>query len=537
MNKKGMVYKAIALILVFSLVVSWNAPFATASSMTDIRIGLTKFYKEKSVLKIKTTKIGLGYSVNNSYTCDEVFSSTSGFSFQPATGQYYISNQSYKTYAAAMHKVKEIGAFKVNCYPVSIYRNVWKIYIEASSDNMNHTLKAIETKLGSGYSGPSKDSGHRVLVSGANLSFLYDGKIKNAYPQFKAIVGNSSKVMVLDLGARQYRGRLEVGRYAKKALTAVNIIHVESYLYGVVPGEMISSWPTQALKAQAVCARSYVISKTEYRSDSNINKGYTIDDTTSNQVYKGYGGETVATNAAVNSTKGEVVTYQGKIITSYYSSTSGGRTEDSADVWGMKVPYLASVVDEYETEPEKEPWVIAIPKTEIAMRLEKAGYGVGTVDKVVAEIATVSDRVYSLKVVGSEKTQVIQSQEIRDVFDLYSTKFKVVSDQEKTNQVAVLSAKGTSHVNLSNCSVISGDGKLVNLSNTDNRIYIVKSSDNLAAFIKDAPSSSNVYYFVGMGFGHGVGMSQSGAKGLAKAGYSYQKIIQYYYKGCYVKKI
>lgn len=539
MSRKGVFYKTIAFILVFCLGLSSYTRFATAASMQDIRVGLANFYEDKSTLKIKTTKIGLGYSINNSYYCDEIFDSSNGFLFQPARGQFYIINENYQTYAKAMSIVEEIRAYGVSSYPVSIYRNHWKIYIsaETDSDQQNQTLKTMKEKLGITYQGPSKDNGHRLMVVGDNLTFLYDGKINNAYPQFKAINGNSSKVMVLDLGARQYRGRIEIGRYGKQSLTAVNIIHVESYLYGVVPGEMVSSWPTQALKAQAVCARSFALSKTDYSSDSNIEKAFSLDDTSNSQVYKGYGGETVATNAAVNSTKGEVVTYQGKIIASYYYSTSGGRTEDSTDVWGMNAPYLASVVDNYESEPEKAPWVIAMSKAEIAQKLMEAGYGVGTVDKVLAEIATKSGRVYSLKVVGKDRTQVIQSQEIRDVFDLYSTKFKVISSKDKTNQVSVLSADGISKVNLKDCTVISQEGKLTSLSNTDNRIYIAKSSDNLSAFVKETPGNKDVYFFVGMGFGHGVGMSQSGAKGMAMAGYSYQKIIQYYYKGCYVKKI
>jgi stage II sporulation protein D len=537
MKKSGKSYKTIAIILVFSLVMSWFAPNSLAATMTDLRIGLTKFYKDKATLRIKTTKVGLGYSVNNLYTCEEEFNSLTGFAFQPATGSYYILNQTYQTYAEAMKSVKLIRAFGVESYPVSIYRSTWKVYIENTSTQKDMNQVMITLGLGYGYTstGPFNDNGHRVKVTGDNLTFLYDGKIHNAYPQFKAIVGNSSKVMVLDLGARQYRGRIEIGRYSNSTLTAINVINVESYLYGVVPSEMVSSWPTQALRAQAVCARSFATSKTAYGTDSDITKGYTLEDSTSSQVYKGYGSETVAANSAVDATRGEVVTYKGNVIPAYYYSTSGGRTEDSADVWGVKAPYLASVVDEFETEPEKEPWVIAMPMSELEQKLEQAGYDVGTVKKVIAEIATVSDRVYSLKVIGSKKSQVIRSQEIREVFDLYSTKFKIISYQDQSNQVAVLSDGNTTSANLNDCFVINGDDKVTELKNTDNRIYIVKSSNNLTQFIKDTPTNPDVIYFVGLGYGHGVGLSQSGAKGLANQGYSYQEIIQYYYKDCYVK--
>lgn len=539
MNKKGKLYKIVTIILTVSMLISWYTPFARAATMTDIRIGLAGLYEDQPTIKFKTTNISLGYSIQNSYASDEMFYSEDGFVFQPATGYFYILDQTYQTYAQAMKSVKQIHSLGVECYPVSIYRDHWMVYIgnKNTIEEMDQVKATLDSNSDNTYTGPVKDNGHRVLVTGNKITFLYDGEVKGAYPQFKAIEDNESIVKLLDLGERQYRGRIEIGRYSKQTLTAINVINIESYLYGVVPAEMVSSWPKQALRAQAVCARSFAISKTKYGTDSDLTNGYAIDDTKANQVYRGYGSETVATNAAVDATRGEVVAYKGNVITAYYSSTSGGRTEDGADVWGMKKPYLASVVDEFETEPEREPWVVAITKSEMEVKLSQAGIDIGSVQKVIAEITTVSGRVYSLKVVGSKKSEVIQSQRIRDVFDLDSTKFKIVMDQEPLDRVAVRSVNSTISVNLNNCSVISGNQKVTDLSNTDNRVYIVKSNDNLTPFAKDVPTSPDVIYFVGLGFGHGAGMSQSGAKGLAKQGYSYQQIIQYYYKGCYVKQL
>lgn len=539
MDRRGKFYKAIILVLIFCLSISWYTPVVKAATMTDIRVGLAKFYKDKPMLKIKTTNISLGYSIQNSFTTEVEFKSLSGFTFQAATGYFYILNQTFRKYDQAMKVVKQIRSLGVECHPVSVYRNYWKVYVgnKKTIEEMNQVRTALGTKYDYTYTGPEKDNGHRVLVTGDQLTFLYDGGVKKAYPQFKPISENSYHTRVLDLGARQYRGRIEIGRYSSQALTAVNVINIESYLYGVVPGEMISSWPIQALRAQAVCSRSYAISKTTYRTDSNISNGYEIDDTTDNQVYKGYGVETVATNAAVDFTRGEVITYQGKVITAFYYSTSGGRTEDGANVWNLKAPYLTSVVDEFEREPEKEPWVIAMPMSEVEFRLSQAGIDVGVVQKVIPEITTASNRVYSLKIIGSKNSQVIQSQKIREVFELYSTKFEIVKYEDQSDQVHVLSADSTTSVNLNDCSVMSSDDNVTSLVDTNQRIYIVKSSNNLTPFIKDSPTNPEVIYFVGLGFGHGVGMSQSGAKGLASAGYSYWKIIQYYYKGCRVVKL
>lgn len=539
MKKKNILRQSVALILILSMIFSWYTPTVMAASMTDIRVGLTNLYRNKAALKIKTTKIGMGYSIQDRFISETAFSSSTGFTFQVAKGDYYILEQSFQSYNDAMGAVKKIEKLGVKAYPVSIYRETWKVYVGGynSKGELEEAKKLLGTAYGYSYQGPYADNGHRILMMGENLTVLLDGKTFGAYPQFKAVSVSNNKKAILNLGKRQYRGRIEIGRYGKSALSAVNIINIESYLYSVVPSEMTSSWPTESLKAQAVCARSYALSKADYGTDSNITSPYRITDTTSYQSYKGYGVETTATTAAVNATRGFVITYQGDIISSYYFSTSGGRTESSYDVWGSSAPYLTSVIDEYETEPEKGPWVIAMTKSEIARRLSNAGMVVGNVKKITVQSKTASNRINQLKITGDYKAQVLQTEQIRKILELYSTKFKIVTSSQNTDQVVALSSSGKTKVELSDSYVINGDGKISELNQADQQIYVVKSSDNLATFIKDGPTSKDVYYFVGLGYGHGVGMSQSGAKGLAKHGYSYIEILQYYFQGCSVEYI
>ncbi len=539
MKKKIILRQSVALILIFSLIFSWFTPEVMAATMTDIRVGLTNLYQNKATLKIATTKIGMGYSINDQFKSETVFSSSTGFTFQVAKGDYYILDKTFQSYRDAMEVVKKIERLGVKAYPVSIYRETWKVYVGGynSLAELEEAKKLLGTNYSYSYQGPYADNGHRILILGDNLTVLLDGKTLGAYPQFKAISLNSNKNAILNLGTRQYRGRIEIGRYGNSSLTAVNIINIESYLYSVVPSEMTSSWPTESLKAQAVCARSYTLSKTKYGTDSDITSPYCINDTTSYQSYKGYGVETTATTAAVNATRGNVITYEGDIISSYYFSTSGGRTESSYNVWGSKSPYLVSVTDEYETEPEKGPWVIAMSKSEIARRLSNAGMVVGNIASITVQSETESGRVSKLKIVGDYQTQVLQTEQIRTIFELYSTKFKVVKSGQNTDYVVARSSSGKSKVELSDSYVINGDGKITTLDQEEQQIYVVKSSDNLTAFIKDGPTSDDVYYFVGLGYGHGVGMSQSGAKGLAKKGYSYIEILQYYFQGCSIEYI
>ncbi|ABX42642.1 SpoIID/LytB domain-containing protein [Lachnoclostridium phytofermentans] len=503
--------------------------------MTDIRVGLHEKYEGNSSIKIQTTEIALGYCIKDKYLSEVSFQSRNGFIFQPAKGNYYVLSKSFSTYEEAKQVADKIAMLGVPTVPTAIYRNHYRVYVggDMSSSSFSEMYQKIKGKLGYTYLGPVKNNKHRVLMSGDGVQLLIDGGIENAYPQIKAISKNSKNVSLIDLGERSYRGRLEIGCYGKTSLTAVNIINIESYLLGVVPCEMVSSWPIESLKTQAVCARSYALTKTDYTADSNAKKAYSIEDTQTNQVYRGYGYETKQATAAVAATQGEVVKYQGKMITSYYSSTSGGRTEASEDVWGSKLPYLRSVVDTYEKIPEKGPWIKEFTKSDIQTILERNDKSVGNIKKVSPSILTASSRVYSLKVTGTQGSTLISTNSLRSMFSLPSTKFKIINYQDQPDVVTVKGSQSSKTISLKNSYVISANSQVSSLNNVKEQ-YIVKSADNLTNFLKNAPNNSNTYYFAGMGFGHGVGMSQSGARGMASEGFRYTEIIAFYYNGCVV---
>ena len=137
---------------------------------------------------------------------------------------------------------------------------------------------------------------------------------------------------------RPYRGQIEVGVTGQK-LNAVNVLGLEQYLQGVVAQEMPSAWPDEALKAQAVAARSYALS---HRLSG---KSFDLYADVRSQVYGGIPGENPRTTAAVQATKGEVLLWEGKPIDALFHSTSGGRTVDAVEAFGKPVPYLVSVDD------------------------------------------------------------------------------------------------------------------------------------------------------------------------------------------------
>jgi stage II sporulation protein D len=147
-----------------------------------------------------------------------------------------------------------------------------------------------------------------------------------------------------------YRGTLTVARLSN-ALCVVNTLAMESYLRGVVPREMPSSWPAEALKAQAVAARTYTV---RHLGSSGI---FDLYCDTRSQAYSGSGGETTATTAAVSATSGVIATYAGNPIAAFYFSTSGGYTENIENVWlAAAQPYLKGVPDPYETSSPYHVW-------------------------------------------------------------------------------------------------------------------------------------------------------------------------------------
>ncbi len=527
----------VLLIILWNFIIpASNVTAATTDAMTDVRVGLTQLYAGKSSIQVKTTKLAFGFCIKDSYVSETSLSSSVGFTFTPATGYYYILQESYKDYATADAVAESLSAFGVDAYPVIVYRNSWRVYVGGSTDKtqMQNEFKRIKDQYGYTYSTLQTDNNQRILVSGSYGAFMIDGGTYAVYPQFKALVTNEDDIAVIDLGSRQYRGRIEIGRYGKSTLTAVNIINVEAYLYSVVPCEMTSTWPTEALKAQAVCARSYALTKTGYSADSSISHGYTLTDTVDSQVYKGQAFETKTAVNAVTATRGETVRYNGKTIMAFFYSTSGGRTEDGINVWGLTQSYYTGVADLYETEPEKAPWIIALTKTQIENKLSNYSVSIGSMTAMVPQIRTASGRIYALRIKGTNSNVMLQSQTIRDVLGLPSTKFKIISYGDNPDLVSMRGENGKTTKEISSSYVLSGNGIIEKISD-DLTQYIVRSAENLSNFPASAPVSKNTYYFAGMGYGHGVGMSQSGAKGMAEAGFRYVEIVEYYYQGTTVE--
>jgi stage II sporulation protein D len=209
-----------------------------------------------------------------------------------------------------------------------------------------------------------------------------------------------------------FRGALEVVRTESSpgSLNAINALNVNNYVQGVVPGEMPSSWPMNALRAQAVAARTYALTT---KVGGN---GFDLYSDTRSQVYGGLDIETARTNRAVRSTRDQVVRYRGAMAQTFYFSTSGGRTE-SGFLGAGDVPYLRSVRDPYDFHSPLHTWTIRYSSAEMNLRL--AAYVRGRLRRIRIVKRGDSPRIDRAVLIGSRGRSRIRGDTLQFALDAY----------------------------------------------------------------------------------------------------------------------
>ena len=341
----------------------------------------------------------------------------------------------------------------------------------------------------------------------------------------------------------QYRGVIETYRNGE-AMNIINFIDVEEYLYGVLPSEMTSSWSKEALKAQAVAARTYCMKNLGTHEQG----GYDLCAQVHCQAYKGIELEDERSTKAVEDTEGEMIYYQGELINAMYFSSSGGYTADSEDVLDAEIPYLKGVEDKYEKECEE--W-----EREFTLsQLTQMTYGIGGVMGLLAKTDEETGRINEITLVGVNDDKTIKKEQIRTFFSafggmLQSRNFtvniggsdvKYDNDDGSTIYVIGNGPKKSADIEeiyLENGEKISKNHEIKVIGNTGERYISAASGKNKKSKTDNTANnvSPDVIILKGRGMGHGLGMSQYGAKGMAESGFDYKEILEYYYTGVKVK--
>lgn len=339
--------------------------------------------------------------------------------------------------------------------------------------------------------------------------------LKMSEPVYFSSANSNSPV---SLDGKRYRGLIEFIPGSKGTMTAVNELDLEEYLYGVLPKEMPAGWPIEALKAQAVAARTYAV----YNLCKWEKSGFDLCAGSADQYYGGYDEEMASTNEAVDETRGEIALYEGKPIIAFYHSDSGGITEDNADVSEKEFPYLKPVKDEFGKESPYADWCVSFSAAEIENKIGDLRNAIGQVTDIYVTQKSASGRAKTVVISGTRGKVEVTGTQLRNMLGLNSTLFDINGGDATTLLIAgsndIMSAK-------------TGDLYLLSSS----RLTSLKASREIflqGGFkLKEIDYSINEdFKFTGHGRGHGIGLSQWGARGMAEQGYNYIEILQHYYK-------
>ncbi|MFA6434108.1 MAG: SpoIID/LytB domain-containing protein [Elusimicrobiales bacterium] len=279
----------------------------------------------------------------------------------------------------------------------------------------------------------------------------------------------------IKLNGRFYKGELYLKTAAEEKLEVIEHLSVEDYLYGVLPVEMSPDWPLEALKAQAVASRTYAL------KNANPKKDYDMTDGVDTQVYNGASAMSPRIIDAVNSTRGEVLKYKGKLLTAFFHACCGGHTASANSAWGEEViKPLYGVKDPFCSGSRHYNWEYYATARDILSFIQKRGSSALKVKSVRVYKRDRSGRALKLRFLTDSGAFAADAADLRKAFGNYDIK---------------------------------------------------------STYITRIAPAKNGYEFFGKGWGHGVGMCQEGAKRMALNGRNYKKILRQYYPGASITDV
>ncbi|MDD5592380.1 MAG: SpoIID/LytB domain-containing protein [Candidatus Omnitrophica bacterium] len=285
----------------------------------------------------------------------------------------------------------------------------------------------------------------------------------------------ADKADAVMINGRMFRGNMQFIKDDYAKLTAINYIDLEDYIKGISVRETSHYRPIESLKAEVIVFRTFAL----YKMQENSKNDFDLTSDVYSQVYGGRGAERYRINKAVDETAGMVLTYKDKILPAFYHATCGGHTEDASLLWNINIGPLKGLPCNFCRESPHFSWHSVLARKDLKDTLLKSGYKLGDIEDILILGYDKSSRITDLKIISDKKEIKISAKDFRNIAGpdiIRSTNF----------QVKVL------------------DDDIV---------------------------------FEGLGWGHGVGLCQWGAYFMAKEGYDYKKILEYYYPGAQISSV
>jgi stage II sporulation protein D len=317
-------------------------------------------------------------------------------------------------------------------------------------------------------------STHEVLLKGKNLRTTVTSFKKGIL--LGGMIFNLDKILFstttrepIIINGRKFRGGIQFIKNKNNRLTVVNYIELEDYIKGISVREVSHYWPIEVLKAEVIAFRTYAV----YQIEENREKDYDVTADIYSQVYGGKAAERYRINKAVDETKGMILKFKGEVFPAFYHATCAGYTEEASALWNIDIACLKGVACGFCKDSPHFSWHYVLGSDEARGKLTKAGYRIAKIENIQIISRDKSGRINELKIIAQDRHLNLAAKDFRNIISpnlIKSTNFSV--------------------------NVVKGD-----------------------------------IVFEGFGWGHGVGLCQWGSYFMAKQGYNYKQILEYYYPG------
>lgn len=448
------------------------------------------------------------------------------------TPSFHVDYAGYSTAEEAISALNNIKSQGIDAF-VAYYKSQFHT-MSGNYKNNNDALWAAQNLAVKGTPIQISSTTLRLVdKSGATLFIVDDATYGvTVYPKNYQNVDQLTTISGSAKGT--YRGGFECRELTYGEITVVNTVPVEAYLYSVVCREMSPSWEVEALKAQAVCARNFALGRINYHKQY----GFDVCRTVCCQAYATTADQSANVHTAVDETRGQLLFYNDTLVQAVYSSSMGAYTESVENVWGTAFPYLVSVENPYEDTENiyNGKWTKSLTKARATEIMKSRGYDIGDVTSITVTERTPANGVLKLLVQGTNGSKTFERESCRTIFSeaTYSQRYTVsLGGQAVYPTVSVYDGKSQKSSSLGSVSVLDGKSNKTQITNTST------ASDGKTKkeyTVTSTSGDANTFVFSGEGWGHGVGMSQYGAKGMAASGFNYEEILTHYYTGTHIEK-